>query len=815
MERQVAGSGNSGGGSSDSQTTGIYLNIIIGTITVFFSFILFEFFRRKMTSIFEARRVLHERGDPLDCNNDRVYCPPPPSYKPLGWLRPVLQLDLETVARTHGLDTALFLRFLRTMIYLFLLILIPTIPLIPIYGTGPNKDSPDPARRTAGIQQFSLSNVSLDDPWRFWVTLCADYLVVILVLCILYREFAIYAKCRIDYRASTNPCNYAIFVEDIPSTSRSLAGVYHYWNRLFPNDVKRVFLARDDRILLDEKQEFWKAVAKRERAEWDEVHTCEDGERPTHKAGTCSCLRGESSKVDSIDYWRDEQGEHANKLAHYQRDPDSAGASLNSAAVVVFENRRTASVAAQTNFQLKEHEWRVERAPEPKAVNWSAFSIPGYQVGIRNFITIVTALALTLFWVVPVTFIMSLTSLTTLSELEINGHTPFSFLQNLIDWNSTIFEIIESYLPAVILSLFLKLIPTFLRLILSIARVPSLANLDRQVRDWYFNFIIFSNFLFVIVSGSLLNELTAIIRRPERSVDFLASTAPKQGAFIMNFVLIQAFTEAPKEILQIGRVIIRWFKLTFLSRTTRERKEAEIGDPEFKFYKYYAVSQLIALLGIIYSTIAPFIIPCVLGYFVVMYIVWKYTLCFSLYNEYRDGGKMYGGALYGALTGLFLHLLTMIGIFGLNRSSAQSILVVFPAIICLVFLRTCRVSFTDIIEHGSALASLRHAEESEGVDVIPAELAEKYTQPGFIPLPDHVENLSGVPVKGKIDEFSDMEKGHYSKKRHDSKEDAGLNGKRMSNYESTLAPKQKSKTEEEWADAISGEIPITKSNSRT
>lgn len=793
---------NSGSSDQESQTNGLIINVVIGTITTILSLILFEVFRRWMPSIFEARRTLHERRDPVDYHKNRIYSPPSPSYRPFGWIQSVYHLELETISQTHGLDTALFLRYLQVMTFVFCVLLIPTVPLLPVYYTGANKDSNSSDLRTIGIQKFSLSNLPLDDPWRFWVTLIADYVCVAFVLIVIYREFTVYAKYRMRYRASQNPANYAILVEDVPKGNCSESAVRHYWDRLLPGHVKLVHRIRDAQKIVDNKDKFWKAVTARERAEWDQAKKL-DGERPTHKTGICSCLRGESARVDSINYWTERQQHYANKVSAYQQDPEPTYAPYTRSAVVVFEDRRAASAAAQINFANKEHEWRVERAPEPDAVNWKAFTIPGYQVGTRNFIAIVLAIALTLLWIFPISFIMGLTSLSSLANLQINGNTPFSFLSSVSDWSPGLTGFIESYLPAVILTLFLQLVPIFLRMIISISRVTSLADLDRQVRDWYFNFIIFSNFLFVIVTGSLLNELSSIVENPGKAPDFLASSAPNQGAFMMNFILIKALTEAPKEILQIGRVVVRWFKMRFLARTERQKEDAEVGNTQFTFLKYYAVSQLIALLGFIYSTISPFIIPCCLVYFVVMYFVWKYNLCFSHYNEYQDGGRMYGGALYGAWTGLFLHLITMIGIFGLNRNAPQSILIILPAVASLVFLRGCLLSFTRIIVHGSALESTKRVEENEGEDRVPDEMAEYYIHPGFEPLPDPIENKSGVQEKSFVHmDEADVEKGVG--RGFDSDEDAGLNSRPVENYESTSAPNSRTKSGENWVDAFGG-----------
>lgn len=798
----------------ESQTAGIYANLILGAIITTVSLIIFEILRRKLPDIFESRRVLHDKKDPLDYQNNRIFSPASPSYRPFGWIYPVFHLDIDTLVLTHGLDTALFLRYLRTMAFVFFILLVPTVPLLPIYFTGTfNVTRNEDQDKILGVLKFSLSNVSLDDGWRMWVTLASDYIIVIFVLFILYREFKVFTKYRIQYRAGDNPSNYAILVEDIPKSSLSESSIHSYWDQIFPGRVRRVYVIKNAKKLIGKINEFWKTVNLRESAEWSYAYNSKlKGEKPSHKAGNGpSCFRKSSTKVDSIGYYTDQQQSLAATISSYQESPYDKFTPNTKAAIVIFDSKRTASIAAQTNFTSKENEWRVQRAPEPNAINWSSFSIPGYQIGIRTCITITASIALTLLWIIPITAIMALTSLSSLSKLEIGVErsTPFSFLDGLIEDYPQVNSLIESLLPSIILSVFLSLIPVFLRIFVNISRVSSNAQADMHVRDWYFNFVVFSNFLFVIVSGSLLTSIQEIAKEPSKMASFLASSAPKQGAFLMNFIILKAVSETPQQILQIGRVVVRWVMLKFIAKTKRQKDNASIGNTQFQFFRYYAISQLIALLGFIYCTISPFIIPCCLLYFVIMYIVMKYNLCFSFYNQYQDGGYMYGGALYGAWTGLFLHLITMIGIFALNKNPAQSILIILPAAIMLTYLLSVRKRFSRIGKHGSALETIKLMDSNGNSDEINDEIMDRYIHPAFVPIPDPLEILNGVDSNTTGKDFNDDLKGDNDVEKGDADQVEGpIIGTDDVSGEDVLNPKveykSKSKSTEDWLDASNG-----------
>lgn len=849
---------------ADSQTTGLYINLAIGIPVTILSLLLFDPIRRRFPHIFETRRKLHEAREPLDYLGNRVSTPPAPSYKFLGWFLPTLRLDLETVTDTHGLDVALMLRYHRFMLALFTALLVPSVILLPTYYSGTDNTLPKD-QMESGVNILSISNISPNDEWRFWMVLAMEYLIGGFVCYFLFVHFSLYCRDRRRYRAARHPANYAILVQDVPEGARTADAVSLYWDRVFPGQIASVFYVHDARRLEKMKTSFWSAVSEREVAEYrlhrarqrhqsrlekramrahlsevrrrkkstplqtsssreDDEPDLENGDaehsqpsQPSHFHDTYDTnivnaqtntvgehveqddeIQRQSPAVSkemeeamadldnipvepedgdgladdadgntrrkwysglvsrrppkkpeaAVRYWEKAQRKAWAKVMAYQMQRDGGHFAVTSSAVVVFKSRRAASIAAQTNFSRHENEWRVSRAPEPNSINWGALCVPGWTIYLRQAITILLSSSLTLFWIAPITMVMTLASIKGLTELEIAGWEPFEtlkFLQNLPPLAS---GAVESFLPTVILSLFLNFIPNIFAFFVSISRITSLAERDRQVRDWNFTFVTFSNFLFVAFAGSLLSNFAEIVKEPTRTADFLAQNIPKQAAFMMNFILLAALTETPLELLQFSRVGTSFVKLKYFSKTQRQREEAQVGDAEFDFVGVYSMSQLVTLLGLVYCTIQPLITVCCIVYFLVAYVVFKYNACYSMFNEYEDGGRMYGGSLYAVWVGLFSHFLTMIGVFGLNKSLAQSILIIIPTVLSVLYIFHCRRSFGRVLEHGSALETQDRVEKMEGCteDVIEDELAETYEHPGWEELPNYedVENLNGI-----------------------------------------------------------------------
>lgn len=357
-------------------------------------------------------------------------------------------------------------------------------------------------------------------------------------------------------------------------------------NRIFPSEVVYVHRAFDAKKLVKKQTRWLNAITKRERAEWDLVNNVKlAGRRPKHKVAACGCCKGSDAEVDSIQYWQKQEEHYAQKLNAIQKD--RKGLRPLHSAIVVFRTKRSASVAAQVMFASTDSEWRACRAPDPRAINYNALSMSGKTRDIRALITSVSIASLTLFWVLPVTFIQGLANIQELAQIEFgNGTKPFKFLEGVLNWNENVLDIISGTLPGIIQSVFLSLIPVFIRLLVSISRVVSHARLDTLVRNWYHFFLFMNGFIFVLLGGAIIQALPALIAvltdlNWREGANILAKAVPSQGTFFMTFVTLKALLDTPLQLLQLPRVILRWVFRKFLCKTQREKQTKDMGGSFF------------------------------------------------------------------------------------------------------------------------------------------------------------------------------------------------------------------------------------------
>lgn len=67
--------------------------------------------------------------------------------------------------------------------------------------------------------------------------------------------------------------------------------------------------------------------------------------------------------------------------------------------------------------------------------------------------------------------------------------------------------------------LLLKLIPVIFRQIINRQKIYALPLIETKIRDFFYVFLIFSNFVYVVVSGTILMQLEVILQNPSTLIE--------------------------------------------------------------------------------------------------------------------------------------------------------------------------------------------------------------------------------------------------------------------------------------------------------
>lgn len=714
--------------SADSSTIGFLyaagISASIGVVLV----VVFSILRTRVPDVYKHRYLLNTWKSHDNFNGRRVAITEPrPTNSFLGWLGPVFNTSEEEVVSKISLDAAMFFRFLRTAFLICAAVsLFGLFVLMPTYGTSTNKNllSNDPDF-VSGLRIVSLANVPSGDG-RFWATVVAEFYIAFVVMSLLAADFAHYAKLRRKYRVSDNPVNFAAIVFDVPREQRSEAAIRDRFEAIVPGQVADVILIRSPAAALKLQAKLDTAVMKRELAE--HVRAVK-GADPQMRPGVCGCLMCWAPKVNSQAHWAQEQ----DRLADEVHD-EGTGAGPTPSAILLLTNKRATALLVQANSSVSPTEWLVERAPEPKALHWPAFSVPGYQAELRAIAVALFMIVFTLFWTIPAAFIVGLANLESLS-----AKSPFQWLEFINDLSPSVTGLIEGLLPPVIMSVLISLIPTLFRFVIGNERIASKTMIEMKTRDYFYMFTLYGSFLIIVLGSSFFRDFEAILEDPMNVINALANEVPGAGVFFASFILLKSLIPLPLLLSGIVRVIIRCIMLK-LAKTERQKRKARSGGAVFQYFRYSGTGMLILFLAIVYSSLSPLVSICAVIFFGLSYIVFRYMLLFMTFAEYDAGGSLFPGTFWGTALGLILKQLLVIVMLGLKEAPAAAAVCAVPLVLtmCITYILSKR--FARISDQGS-LFDL-HDESSMMKDELPSKYKTIYEQPaGRV---TEYRNLNGV-----------------------------------------------------------------------
>mmetsp|Transcript_534 Transcript_534/g.1825 ORF Transcript_534/g.1825 Transcript_534/m.1825 type:complete len:775 (-) Transcript_534:177-2501(-) len=712
----------------DSDSASVLLSVLIGLAGLLLIWVLFEVLRTLIPRLYYYRWFLSQYEDIVDYDGKRVFCHPLPGRGILGWLLPTVAVDLDSMAQTHGLDAVMFLRFLRTSAYMFGVLSIGTAALLmPIYATGQNKNlPPDHPQFVTGINILSIANLTAKDG-RLWGTLVAEFVTAIIIYIFTYYDYKKFVWLRRRYKARRIPCNFSSVVTEVPSDSLNEASIRDFFETIIPGSVAEVHHVLDATSTLRKIRGYVREVSQYEIALWRDANSETPGEPQLAKVK--NSRTGKKEKLNPIVHHKQRAQEIEREVLQEQEERDPQVMPQTTSAIVLFKDIATASILSQSTIWKTTSSWKVHPGWDPGAINWSKLAASDRGRKPITIIGNVLIIFITIFWGLVIVSIQALENFSTLAKVP-----GFEFLQRFaVTGNRVLLTLVQGVLPSLLLMLLLKLIPLIFRQILNRQKIYALPLIETRIRNFFYVFLIFSNFVYVVISGTILQELDVIIRNPTLIVQQLAVGIPKQGVFMMKYVLLNALVGYPLYVLDPGRLIVRYFMLLFGGKTERQNRNADRIFSQFFYFKFYALSMMISLLGSVYTTIAPLINAFTALYFFIGYLSCKFKLLYTCYypagpvGYWQYGGIMHEGCFSGMLVAMLIHQVSMVVLFGIYQAVAQAVIEVLLLAGTVYFIIAVQRKFSTL----AATGSLAEIIQSKQPRKVPEYYYGMYVHPGL------------------------------------------------------------------------------------
>ncbi|XP_059655798.1 CSC1-like protein At1g69450 isoform X2 [Cornus florida] len=566
------------------------------------------------------------------------------------------------------------------------------------------------------LDVFSISNVN-NGSKRLWIHFCAVYIVTIFVCYLLYYEYNYISAKRMAYFYSSKPQphQFTTLVRSIPvSTGSSVSNsVESFFTEYHPSTYLSHVVVRRTNKLRDLINDAKKSYRRLVRLQTEPT-------LPQFKHNGCCGLS--KRKIDLVEHYEKKLEDLEENVRLEQSEVSFAGEEVR-AAFVSFKSRYGASIATHIPQSINPTHWIMEEVPEPKDVYWPFFSSSFMQRWISKLVVIVACVLLTILFLIPVFIVQGLTNL---SQLEV----WFPSLKSLL--TITFFsQVITGYLPSLILMLFLKAVPPIMKFLSSIQGCISNSGIEKSACNKVLWFTIWNVYFANVLSGTVLTQIS-IFLDPKNVPSKLAVAVPAQASFFIAYVVTSGWTSTSSELFRIIPFI--W---SLISKPFTGSKDEEFEVPSLPYHRDIPRLLFFGLLGITYFFLAPLILPFLLVYFCLAYIIYRNQFINVYAPMYETGGKFWPIIHNSMIFSLVLMHAIAVGIFTLKKLSLASTLIFPLPIFTLLFNEYCRKRFLPIFITYSA-ESLIKKDRQDCNDVTMTEFYDKlvtaYQDPALVPI---------------------------------------------------------------------------------
>lgn len=397
------------------------------------------------------------------------------------------------------------------------------------------------------------------------------------------------------------------------------------------------------------------------------------------------------------------------------------------AAFVFFKSRFGAATAFHLQQSVNPTHWITELAPEPHDVYWPFFSESFMRRWISKLVVVLVCTTFTIVFLIPVVIVQGLTNL---NQLEI----LFPFLTSILTIKF-FSQIVTGYLPSLILQLFLKLVPPAMEFLSSIQGYISHSDIEMSASRKVLWFTVWNVFFATVFSGSILSMFNTLLD-PKNIPGKLAVAVPAQASFFITYVVTQGWTSVSSELFRVIPFIFSWITRPFTSQ------DDEFEVPSTPYHKDIPRVLFFGLLGITYFFLAPLILPFLLAYFCLAYIIFRNQFINVYAPKYDTAGKFWPIIHNSMIFSLVLMHIIAVGIFALKKLSLASTLTMPLPVLTLLFNEYCRKRFLPIFVAYSA-ESLKKRDRQDQNDATMTQFYENlvnaYKDPALLPI-QHSQN---------------------------------------------------------------------------
>ncbi|KAI0270050.1 hypothetical protein BC834DRAFT_864712 [Gloeopeniophorella convolvens] len=336
----------------------------------------------------------------------------------------------------------------------------------------------------------------------------------------------------------------------------------------------------------------------------------------------------------------------------------------------------------------------VQMAPSFEDVDWTRVMKSTFKAEfLKDWVVNIGVWAFTLLWLFPVSLLVTLVSIQ-----NISAYWPG--LANYLAHHAWEEELLQSFLPTLLVSLLTLLIPLILLLIAKKAHtIITLSALHDRIMTRYYKFLIVNVLVFFCIGTAALQSFLVgfSITKTDRNVlQIVKNSFPSAGPFYVGWLIFTTAIHGGVELALLGLPLIMYpsTKRTIIPR----KRNVRIRPRTFNYYYWLPNHLLVMHVLFVFAVLNPLVIPFGLIYFSIEKTVIKNQFLHVYAKNYEGNGQMILIRIIRySLDGLMLAQAVFLAYMAVLKKEVNvalsAVLIVLTTLAKIVITRVCRAKF--------------------------------------------------------------------------------------------------------------------------
>ncbi|KAF7422401.1 hypothetical protein PC9H_010557 [Pleurotus ostreatus] len=353
----------------------------------------------------------------------------------------------------------------------------------------------------------------------------------------------------------------------------------------------------------------------------------------------------------------------------------------------------------------------VTMAPQYQDLDWIRVMKSSFNAEfVKDWVVSLGVWGFTIFWIFPVSLLVGLVSIQNISIF-------WPGLKSYLDKHPWEEEIIQSFLPTLLVALLALLIPLILLFIAKKAHtMTTLSALHDRIMTRYYKFLIVNVLVFFCVGTAALQSFLLSFRATTRPdvLKIVADSFPTAGPFYVGWLIFTSAMHAGFELAMFGLALIVYPSTK--NQVTPRKRTVGLRPRTLNFYYWLPNHLLVIHVLLLFTVLNPVVIPFATVYFFFETGVIKNQLIHVYAKHYEFNGqvlliRIVRYSLDGLMLCQAVFLAYMVVLKKTVNVGLAACLIIITAFVKLLMTRICRAQFEhDDIAEAEVLCKV------EGVD---------------------------------------------------------------------------------------------------